>query len=164
MLWVRLPLSLNQFSDELTLYIEMPRTVAIQRERLAIQTEKEANVKEELRKWPSLSSPITEDKFNDELTDVSHFQRDYIDIIPHEWTAVSVSLSEDRSELYVSKFQAGQSPFLLRLPLGRHNSRDADEEVFGFEQGRSELLEIIDLANYSTHDARDMTKSGAKSE
>src|SRR4051812_29109604 len=134
----------------------MPRTVAIQRERLAIRTGKEANVKEELRKWPSLSSPIMEEKlFYDELTDVSHFQRDYIDIIPHDWTAVSVSLSEDRGELYVSKFQAGQSPFLLRLPLGRHNSRDADEEVFGFEQGRSELLEIFDLANYSTHDARD---------
>jgi separase len=141
----------------------MPRTVAIQRERLAIKME-EANAKEELRKWPSLSSPTTEHKLHDELTDMSHFQRDYIDIIPHEWTAVSVSLSEDRGELYVSKFQAGQSPFLLRLPLGRHNSRDADEEVFDFEQGRSELLEIIDLANYSTHDARDMTKSGAKSE
>jgi separase len=30
---------------------------------------------------------------------------------------------------------------------------DADEEVFGFEQGRSELLEVIDLANESAHDA-----------
>ena len=143
----------------------MPRTVAIQRERVSIQMDKEANIKEELRKWPSLSSSIMEDKFYDELTtDVTQFQRDYIDIIPNEWTAVSVSLSEDRGELYISKYQAGQSPFLLRLPLGRHNSRDANEEVFDFEQGRSELLEIIDLANYSTHDTRDITKSGARSE
>jgi len=40
------------------------------------------------------------------------------------------------------------------LPLGRHNSIDADEEIFGFEQGYSELHEIISLANESAHDAQ----------
>jgi separase len=39
---------------------------------------------------------------------------------------------------------------------------DADEEVFGFEQGQSELREIVELANESSHDARDMTRREAK--
>lgn len=39
---------------------------------------------------------------------------------------------------------------------------DADEEVFGFEQGQSELREVIELANESSHDARDMTGKEAK--
>ena len=89
-------------------------------------------------------------------SDVSRFQRDHIDIIPKSWTAISISLSDSCNELSITKLQAGHSPFVLRLPLGRNNSIDADEEVFGFEQGHSELLEIIDLANESAHDARDM--------
>jgi separase len=39
---------------------------------------------------------------------------------------------------------------------------DADEEVFGFEQGQSELLEIINLANESAHDAHGRTGREAK--
>lgn len=51
---------------------------------------------------------------------------------------------------------------MLRLPLGRNNSIDADEEVFGFAEGHSELMQIIELANESAHDARDMTTREAK--
>lgn len=58
--------------------------------------------------------------------------------------------------------QAGHSPFVLRLPLGRNNSRDVDEEVFDFDQGKTELLEIIELANDNSHGAKDLTGRGAK--
>ena len=50
------------------------------------------------------------------------------------------------------------------IPLNRHNSRDTDEGIFNFEQGRAELTDIIELANYSTHDERDFSKKGAKTE
>lgn len=94
--------------------------------------------------------------------DLSRFQRDYVDIIPKSWTVVSVSLSDSRQELSVTKLQAGHSPFVLRLPLGRQNSMDADEEVFGFEQGYAELRGIIDMANQSAHDALGKTGREAK--
>jgi separase len=93
---------------------------------------------------------------------LSRFQKDYIDIIPKSWTAISIALSDSRNELSITKLEAGHSPFVLRLPLGRNNSIDADEEVFGFEQGHSELLEIIDLANESSHEARNMVGREAK--
>jgi len=82
--------------------------------------------------------------------------------MPQSWTAISISLSDSHNELSITKLQAGHSPFILRLPLGRHNSMDADEEVFGFEQGQTELREIIELANKSAHDARDMNGKEAK--
>jgi separase len=97
-----------------------------------------------------------------QLSDITSFQRDYIDIIPSSWTAISISLSDSRNELTISKLQAGLNPFILRLPLGRNNSIDADEEVFGYAEGHSELMEIIQLANESAHDARDMTTREAK--
>ena len=97
------------------------------------------------------------------MDDMTRFQRDYIDIIPSNWTAISLSLSDSRNELSITQLQAGYSPFVLRLPLGRNNSIDADEEVFGFEQGQSELFEILRLANESAHDARNLSGREAKS-
>ncbi|KAI1281297.1 peptidase family C50-domain-containing protein [Xylaria sp. FL0933] len=95
--------------------------------------------------------------------DMGHFQREYIDIIPETWNVVSLSLNETQNELCVTKLQPGFSPFTLRLPLDRASSRDVDNEVFDFPQGRSELFELIQQANRSCHDARDMTQKEAKS-
>ncbi|KAK4995892.1 separin protein, partial [Cryomyces antarcticus] len=94
---------------------------------------------------------------------ISQFQEDFIDIIPSSWSAVSLSLNETRDELYVARYHKGQSPFIIRLPMARHKSRDMDEEVFDFDQGKAELQEVIELSNFSTHDARDMSIKGAKS-
>ena len=94
----------------------------------------------------------------------SSFQRDYVDIIPANWNVISVSLSESCDEIYINKLEKGLTPFMLRLPLNRHNSRDADEEIFGFEEGKAELAEIMELANFSAQDARNMTGKEAKSQ
>ena len=94
----------------------------------------------------------------------SQFQNEYVEIIPETWTAISLSLNEEHDELYITRYHTGQSPFILRLPMARHKSRDMDEDVFGFEDGKSELMEIIELSNFSTHDARDMNAKGAKTE
>ena len=90
------------------------------------------------------------------------FQEDFIDVIPDSWTAISISVTDDHGELRLSRLRAGQPPFILAIPLNRHNSRDCEEDVFGFDQGKTELANIVDLANYSTHDAGDMSKKGAK--
>ena len=92
------------------------------------------------------------------------FQADYIDIIPEQWTVVSLSVSEERDELRLSRLRSGHAPFILSIPLNRHISRDCDEEIFGFDEGKAELLDIIGLANFSTHEKRDFSKKGAKSE
>lgn len=139
---------------------ELVRTVALVRERAAVaRDEGDASLDDFI--WPVLSTK--EQRYTKSIvSDLHAFQKDYIDIIPSNWTAISVSLSETRQELCLTKLQAGNSPFVLRLPLGRNNSRDADEEVFDYEQGHAELLEIIDLANASSHGARSINGRGAK--
>ncbi|KAH7159985.1 peptidase family C50-domain-containing protein [Dactylonectria estremocensis] len=97
-------------------------------------------------------------------TEMAKFQKNYVELVPHNWSVISVSLSDNRHDLCITKFQAGHSPFILRLPLERANSRDADSEVFNFAQGREEMLEIIQLANESSHSAsRDFSAKGARS-
>lgn len=98
------------------------------------------------------------------VTDMSGFQKDFIELVPEKWNVISLSLNEHDSELCITKFQAGHGPFILRLPLERANSRDADSEVFNFEHGREELLDIINLANETSHSAKNLTSKASKNE
>lgn len=142
---------------------DLARNLTWRRERKVLLQEKHAK-KGDGSEWPSLlSSP--EDSRRTSLgpvTDLAKFQREYIDIIPKTWTAISISLSENKHDLCITRLQAGQTPFVIRLPLERASSRDADTEVLNFEQGRAELLEVIKLANETCHDKRDMSVKGAK--
>jgi separase len=142
---------------------ETSRNIVLQRERKTILDDQVPSTQtdDELR-WPILAvSDYTKSK-NELVPDAILFQKEYVDIIPQGWTAISISLGESRQELCLTKMQTGHSPFVLRLPLGRNNSRDVDEEVFDFYQGKAELREIIELANDNSHGAKELTGRGAK--
>ncbi|CZR54447.1 related to cell division-associated protein [Phialocephala subalpina] len=142
--------------------IETARTLALRRERIAILADPYLVLKMNEVSWPQTSLRESRRLSMGLPCDMTRFQREYIDIIPKAWTVISISLGDSRQELCISKLQAGLNPFILRLPLGRHNSMDADEEVFGFEQGRAELTEILALANESSHDAANRTSRDDK--
>lgn len=120
------------------------------------ESEKEQLSREECLQWPLLEAS------NYGLASASDFQHEYIDIIPESWTAVSLGLNEARDELYVTRFEAGVAPFVLRLPLARHASRDLDEDEFTFEDGKRDFDEIIELSDFSTRSAKDMTSREAR--
>ncbi|CAD0094182.1 unnamed protein product [Aureobasidium vineae] len=126
--------------------IEMSRIEAFSRELSTIEAEKEYNEYDvQLANQNSTASTSH--------LSAARFQKEYIDIIPNSWTAVSVTLSEDHNELYIVRYRANQAPFLLRLPMTRNKMQDieGDEEspTFDFESGKAELQEIIELSNYS---------------
>lgn len=120
------------------------------------QSEKEQMSREECLQWPLLEDS------GYGLASASDFQQEYIDIIPESWTAISLGLNEARDELYVTRFEAGVAPFVLRLPLARHASRDLDEDEFTFEDGKRDFDEIIELSDFSTRNAKDMTSREAR--
>lgn len=144
---------------------EIGRTVALQRERSSIRLDQLTTPHEEMLQWPSNAARSCSEPGELRVPlNCLTFQKDYVDIIPPKWNVISVSLSESCDEIYINKLQGGLIPFMLRLPLSRHNSRDADEDIFGFEQGKAELSEIMELANFSAQDARNMTGKEAKSQ
>ncbi len=147
------------------MFSEISRTVSRQRELLCIKNDQHPTSQEEVLQWPGNGSrPWTESETLQMPLNCATFQKDYIDIIPATWDVICISLSETRDEIYISKLQRGLAPFMLRLPLGRHNCRDADEDIFGFDQGKAEMTEIIELANFSAQDARNMSVKGANSQ
>lgn len=132
---------------------------------MVIQVERQLLNRQEMLHWPRQS--IIEDSESSTINNLltfATFQTQYIDIIPLPWTVLSLSLSESQDEIRIAKIRSDQTPFILTLPLNRHNSRDPDEEFFGFKNGKDELREIIGLANHSAHDAQDMARKGANSE
>ncbi|KAK3332505.1 peptidase family C50-domain-containing protein [Cercophora scortea] len=144
--------------------VELARNLTWRRERKALLLEKNPPKKTDGSEWPPLLDSANPKRTSLGFSlDLHRFQRDYIDIIPAAWSVVSISLSENMHDLCITKLQAHHSPFVLRLPLERASSRDADNAVFNFQQGRAELLEIVELANATCHDARDMTAKGARS-
>ncbi|KAJ8065216.1 hypothetical protein OCU04_005921 [Sclerotinia nivalis] len=143
--------------------IDSARTLAFRRERKVILQETCIPELDDLR-WPDCGAMSRRSSLGASLSfcDIPKFQKEYIDILPKTWTALSISLSENRQELSITKLQTGHSPFVLRLPLGRNNSMDADEEVFGFEQGKCELLDIIDSAKANSQSGPSRTGREAK--
>ncbi|KAI1144049.1 peptidase family C50-domain-containing protein [Hypoxylon sp. FL0543] len=144
-----------------TCSVELARNLTWRRERKTVRLESSKDSKLD---WPNLSDSTENRRTSLGFSlDMDCFQRDYVDIIPKSWNVISVSLSDCERDLCITKLEPGQGPFGIRLPLERASFRDADSEVFSFRQGRAELLDIIEVANRTCHDARDMSQKGAKS-
>lgn len=144
---------------------ELGRTASSIRDNLAVRVERQSLNRQNLLDWPRGDCTADRKPLTIEgLPDFTSFQAQYIDIIPHCWTVISMSLSESQDEIRIARMCSDQSPFVLSLPLNRQNSRDPDEDVFGFQDGKDALQEIIGLANYSAHTSQDMAREGAKSE
>ncbi|KKP03272.1 separase [Trichoderma harzianum] len=139
-----------------TVAVDMARNVTWQREQQTLAGLNNDTIP------VRVATPVHKPPTMEAMADMTNFQEKYVDLIPKKWSVVSISLSDNRHDLCITKFQAGQGPFILRLPLERANSRDADSEVFNFAQGREELLELIKLANESSHSARDFTAKGER--
>ncbi|KAH0280959.1 hypothetical protein KCU91_g670, partial [Aureobasidium melanogenum] len=140
-----IPLSGSLHPTRAACSIEMSRIEAFSRELDTVEAEKEYHSHE------SIEQLITHGSSSH--LSAAKFQKEYIDIIPNSWTAVSVTLSEDQNELYLVRYRANHAPFLLRLPMTRNKMQDIEDDeespTFDFESGKAELQEIIELSNYS---------------
>ena len=147
--------ALNPVREGLT--IDLPRVRAWQSEREAIVADGIATINTDLLTWPEPNSVASPKGIT-----TANFQEQYIDILPSSWTAVSLCLSEDASELYIARYRSDQSPLILRLPFSRHKLDGMEEEAFDYHKGKAELQEIIGLSNYSCHSSGDLEAKGAK--
>ena len=147
----RLPLTSINISPEI------PKLRSFQFIQESIEVSQESTTSEQGSAWPKLSIQTTTTD-----TNMSDFQRDFVDIIPSSWTAVALTLNEDCDELYITRYEAGLTPFVLRLPMGRQTSRDMDEVEFTIADGKREFEEIIYLSDFSTRSAKDMTSREAR--
>ena len=128
----------------------LPKDVARAREAEAIEAEDATASKAQVHSWPSagiddtqsISYPIQEDL------------NSLVEGLPASWSLISIGLSQDHQELLLSKIVAGRTPFLMRLPLARPSLEGDNLENFTLADARAELVDIVNKANVSCHDAR----------
>jgi len=145
--------------------VELPKSIACAREQMLIEVNRiEKSILQPLD-WPLVPQ---HESLSKKPTDLEVHQ-DVSIYLPETWTAISITLSECQNHLYLVQYRAQQSPFLLKLPLNRQNAHDMDDEdedMFGYDDARRELLDIITLSDANVHQARDnpdlMQSKGAK--
>lgn len=143
---------------------ELAKAISIERERDAIFADANAQIsKEEDLIWPEVHIHDEHKESTGRLSlQQAAFQNDFVNIIPPAWNVVSITLGENRKELILTRMEAQSCPFIVRVPLVREASLDADEEPWGFDQGKAEMLSIIDRANESAHSGRRVTGKNGK--
>ena len=127
----------------------IPKEISRTRERHAIRAESTPMSLDQQR-WPQLVA-IKGDRSAETL----HAGLiGLVQSLPQTWSVVSIGLGHDRKELLVSKIEAGASPFLMRVPLGRPDLEQNEPHEFTFEVAKAELVAIIREADASSHDDR----------
>jgi len=113
----------------------------------------EADFDEEYREyWRAVSNRHSVAKFDPELSSRSMVER-----LPHNWTVVSISISEDRRTIFVSRQRPRRQPLLFSIPL--EGRREGEEEAITFQGALDEFEEIIRLSDETTRSAEHVTKT-----
>lgn len=148
-------------AESTTVAVELGRNAMWKREQLVIQGSKDMDSPQPLLQ-PTLTTELSEKMANLGLTsDMARFQNEFIELVPKNWSVISMSISEDQRDLCITKFQPSHGPFILRLPFERAHLRDPDSEVFNFQDGREELLDIIKGANRTSSSGSKLTSKAS---
>ena len=100
--------------------------------------------------WKEVCDNHTAAKFDPEL-----LSRSIVERLPHNWTVVSINVSEDRRTMFVSRQRPHRQPLLFSIPLeGRR-----EEEAITFQGALDEFEEIIRLSDETTRSAEHVTKT-----
>ncbi|KAG4304549.1 hypothetical protein PORY_001942 [Pneumocystis oryctolagi] len=156
-------------------FLEISKMISFQRERVFLQknTKLRNNENQEVQ-WPlivdeshdniSLDNKIVSSKLFSELyfCDISQFQREFLDKIPQSWTILTIGVGESKNDLYITRLQRQLSPLVLRLPLNRSNSRDADQDTLTYINVFNELNDIILQSNETAQTAKNINTSAHK--
>ncbi|KZV89225.1 hypothetical protein EXIGLDRAFT_771939 [Exidia glandulosa HHB12029] len=76
-----------------------------------------------------------------------------VDELPSDWTIVSISVTEDKRAMFVSRQRPKAEPLVFCVPLERHNRHgddDDDEERFTYHDAMQEFASIIRESNEGT--------------
>ena len=83
--------------------------------------------------------------------------QDIVGRLPHNWTVISISVSEDRRTIFVSRQRPHREPLLFSIPL--EGRREGEEEAITFQGALDEFEEIIRLSDETTRSAENITKT-----
>ena len=147
---------------QVAFYLTRPNCVAMRRQRASIAATQHLSDRVAVFSWPSSFRENSEDGHGDSTCSLNSFQHGFLDALPLCWNVICVSLSEDHSDMIVSRLRSSQMPLTLRIPLPRPEAQGNHGEKLTFDVAKAELLDIISKANASAHSKVDHLDKAAK--
>ena len=97
--------------------------------------------------WESIRA-----RYQSHILDAAHLSTSSAHRLPKNWTVVNISVTEDKSTMFVTRQRAGAEPLMFCLPLKGRRESDEDEHLT-FEDAMKELHTIIELSDEGTRQA-----------
>ena len=91
-------------------------------------------------------------RYQSQILDAAHLSKAAADQLPENWTVVNISITEDKSTMFVTRQRAATEPLIFCLPLKGRRESDEDEHLT-FEDAMTELRTIVELSDEGTRQA-----------
>jgi separase len=88
-------------------------------------------------------------RYQSQVLDAAHLSSASADQLPKNWTVVNISVTEDKSTMFVTRQRADTEPLIFCLPLKGRRESDEDEHLT-FEDAMTELRMIVELSDEGT--------------
>lgn len=99
------------------------------------------------------------ERYKAETCDAVSLATSPVDGLPDHWTVASISLTEDKSTLIVSRQRPRREPVVVYLPVNRQDRRDdGAEDWFTWDKAIEELGSIIRTNNETTRISRNIVE------
>jgi separase len=97
--------------------------------------------------WKSLAN-----KYHGQTYDATKLSGSPAKSLPPNWFVVSISVSEDKNTMFVTRQCVSKEPLVFYIPLKERREMD-DEEYLSFDNAVAELRDIIQLSDEGTRGA-----------
>ncbi|KAI0089987.1 peptidase family C50-domain-containing protein [Irpex rosettiformis] len=97
--------------------------------------------------WQALTKKYQEQPYDSSLLSSPHNVP-----LPQNWTVISISVTEDKNTMFVTRQCPDKEPLIFYIPL-KERREGEDEEYLSFDEALAELREIIRLSDEGTKDA-----------
>lgn len=130
-------------------------TITLHRELLSAIDSKYADPEADDMDWPTLDAPAYEagdaihaywEDVRAKHADLDLIRSDYdLSSLPANWAVVSITVTDDRNTMLVTRHQNGHEPIVFCIPLDRQGRREGEDEseLFSFDAGVAEMRAII---------------------
>ncbi|EKM60615.1 uncharacterized protein PHACADRAFT_203784 [Phanerochaete carnosa HHB-10118-sp] len=97
-------------------------------------------------------------KYRSRVCDSTSLASPQLELLPRHWTVVSISVTEDRNTMFVTRQRPRREPLIFCIPLKDRRENVDDTEFLTFDDAIAELKEIIRLSDEGTRQAQHVTK------
>jgi separase len=97
-------------------------------------------------------------KYKNQIFDAANLSKSRADLLPANWTVVNISVTEDKSTMFITRQRAKAEPLMFCLPLKGRRENDEDEHLT-FDDALSELADIIKMSDEGIQRADSVTNS-----